>query len=88
MRIVVVPVIGITVLPLISLLVSICTLAKVKELVRPSNEAGSHGWAKLMQHVALASDMISFSTQSAPLLSTIAASCIPLFFVLVLVYPG
>ena len=73
MRIIIIPVIGIMVLLLISLPVSICTLVIIEEFVRPSNEAGPHGWAELVQHVALASDMISLSTQRTPLPSTIMA---------------
>ena len=58
--VIIVPVIGIMVLPLISYPIGVWALAIVEEFMGPPDKAGSCSWAELMQRVALTGDMIGF----------------------------
>jgi hypothetical protein len=83
----VIPIVYIAVFLFVGQAISVRALAIVKEFVEPTNKAGPHSWAELVQCVALTGDMIGFPVQHAPLSGTITTVQVLSFFILALVNP-
>ena len=74
MWVIVIPIIGVASIPVIGLSLGIHTLLRVKEFMRPANEAWSRSQTELVWSVVLASDKVSFLAQGALLSGTVMST--------------